>query len=288
MPHSIQDLTFHHVYPPESRYLKRIRQFLRFHFSMFYCRQEVKQLMQYLQANPHWKILFEDMPFRYNTVLHKYCDTRFNKNERITAMLDNLVSFEKIFGRDFCLRILKEKRINLFSVEDITLSIGVNDIEPAEGYFAVSLHCGTERVYNASFTLLSTNKLLIASMQGSNTENAQELIKQSTKKLHGIRPMFMLIELLKLLGIRNQFTLYGIAHKNQAKYRFNDNTRLLFNYNEFWKENGGELNNQGYWELNNQIERKALEDIQSKKRSMYRKRYEMLDALSLKLSTKTY
>jgi uncharacterized protein VirK/YbjX len=109
------------------------------------------------------------------------------------------------------------------------------------------------------------------------------LIKIVTKKLHGIRPMYMIVYLFKLFAEHYQLTLQGIAHKNQAKYRFNDNTRLLFNYDEFWQENGGKLNADGYWALNNEIERKSLEEIPSKKRSMYRKRYEMMDEISLKI-----
>lgn len=283
MPDLVKQLKFHQVYPPESRFLKRLRQRLRFHFSSLYCYREVSLLLQFIQQKPHWKMLFEDMPFRYNAIFHKFCDKRFNKNERFNAILDNFTLSEQYFGYEFCLRLLTEKRIELFCVDDVVLSISLNDIEPAEGYFALGLHCGGERVYNASFTFLAPNKLLIASIQGSNNENAQELIKQSTKKLHGIRPMFMLIELLKMLASHYQLKLYGIAHKHQAKYRFNDNTRLLFNYNDFWQENGATLNAEGYWQLSNQSERKALEDIQSKKRSMYRKRYDMLDTLAIQL-----
>ena len=44
----------------------------------------------------------------------------------------------------------------------------------------------------------------------------------------------------------------------------------------------GQLKGQ-YWQLPLEIARKPLEEIASKKRSMYRKRYEMLDDLSEKL-----
>jgi len=53
----------------------------------------------------------------------------------------------------------------------------------------------------------------------------------------------------------------------------------LFNYDEFWQENQG-VYHAPYWRLPLEIERKPLEDIVSKKRSMYRKRYEMLDSLA--------
>ena len=51
---------------------------------------------------------------------------------------------------------------------------------------------------------------------------------------------------------------------------------------KFWQENQGQLKGQ-YWQLPLESPRKPPEEIASKKRSMYRKRYEMLDDLSEKI-----
>lgn len=272
--------SFKNVYPGERRLLKKIRQRTRFYSSIFYCHAEVDMLMDFLNKHPFWINLFQEKPFRFNTVLHKYCDKRFGKQQRISAILYNLNQFEQLFGTSFCEKLLEEKSITLLNIDDeLSLNINLNDIEPAEGYFAVSLRYQNQKVYDSSFTLLEPNKLLIASIQGSNADNAQELIKIVTKKLNGIRPMFMLIYLFKMISEHYALQLCAIPHKYQAKYRFNDNARLLFNYDDFWQENGAELKGE-YWELTNTIEQKSLDDIPSKKRSMYRKRYEMLDILS--------
>lgn len=271
---------FEGVYPPESRFLKRMRQRARYYFSVFYCRNETEMLMDFLNKNPVWLGMFKERPYCFNTVLHKYCDRRFGKSERLSAMLYTLSHFEKLVGNAFSNRLLQEKYIPLLKIDDeLSLNINLNDIEPAEGYFAISLRYQGKRVYDASFTLVESNKLVIASIQGSNSENAQELIKIVTKKLHGVRPMYMLVYLFKMLSEYYGLQLCGIPHKCQVKYRFNDNTRLLFNYDDFWKENSAILK-EDYWYLNNQIEMKSLDDIPSKKRSMYRKRYEMFDELS--------
>lgn len=94
----------------------------------------------------------------------------------------------------------------------------------------------------------------------------------------------MIVNAFKMLATQSDCELIGIAHKRQAKYRWNDSKRLIFNYDEFWQENNGILNAKGYWQLPLSIERKPLEEIQSKKRSMYRKRYEMLDQLEAELA----
>ena len=107
-------------------------------------------------------------------------------------------------------------------------------------------------------------------------------MKQATKELHGVRPMFMLMNVFRLLAEKWQCELIGIPHTSQGKYRLSARSKILFNYDEFWQENQGQLTGQ-YWQLPLEIARKPLEEIASKKRSMYRKRYEMLDDLSEKL-----
>ena len=95
--------------------------------------------------------------------------------------------------------------------------------------------------------------------------------------------MFLLVYIFKMLCEIKQFQLLGIPKKHQAKYRFNDSSRLLFDYDAFWADNGGALK-QNYWYIPNTIERKSMDDIPSKKRSMYKKRYEMLDNIKQQLN----
>lgn len=279
--------TFKNIYPNERRPLKIFRQRLRFYFNTLFCHNEISSLLNFLNHRSIWSQLFQEKAVYFNT-LFKYCDRRFNKAQRASAILSNLAQTEQLFGTVFCQRLLQEKSITIFNIdEELSLNINLNDIEPAEGFLAINLRYQNQRVYDASFTLFDSNKLLIASIQGSNSSNAQELIKLTTKKLHGVRPMFMLINIFKMFSEHYNLQLCGIPHKYQAKYRFNDSSRLLFNYDAFWQENGAKLND-NYWQLSHKVERKLLENIPSKKRSMYRKRYEMLDKLSenIKLTLK--
>ena len=50
-------------------------------------------------------------------------------------------------------------------------------------------------------------------------------------------PMFMLVNAFKVFAETLNCRLEGIPHKRQAKYRWNDSAKLLFNYDEFWQEN---------------------------------------------------
>ena len=71
--------------------------------------------------------------------------------------------------------------------------------------------------------------------------------------------------------------LLGIPQKYQNKSRFIQSSHYVVDYDAIFAESGGQLKD--YWELPLEIDRN-LDDVPSKKRSMYRKRYAMLDDLA--------
>lgn len=274
--------TFNQMYAYERRFAKKVRSFGRYYFYTFLHRQQIREFEQFLNEKPLWQPVFIRYFYRVNALLQKFCDRRFSAQARINAIKSNFEQAEAKFGTTICQNLVENTSLKLAQLtEDWAVYLNINGIDPFEGFFSLNIKNTEGRsVYDASFTLLPNNQLLIASIQGPNSEDAQELVKVATKQLHGMRPMYMLVNAFKNVAETLGCELLGIAHKNQAKYRWNDHSKLLFNYDEFWQENEGVLNAQGYWTLPLIIERKSLDEIQSKKRSMYRKRYDMLDSMA--------
>ena len=105
------------------------------------------------------------------------------------------------------------------------------------------------------------------------------MVKQLTKSCHGLRPAYLMVETMKLLTkILGYDKLLGIPQKYQNKSRFIQSKQYTVDYDAIFGESGGELKD--YWELPLEMDRN-LDDIPSKKRSMYRKRYAMLDEITL-------
>lgn len=261
---------------------KQIREYLRYYIRLNLFRAEIKILIDFLNNNPHWQQIFCHDLYRFNALLATFCDKRFNAKQRLAAIIDNFTEADQLMPNLFWQQLVSQKSIKLAQLnEEYGLFLNINQIDPFEGFFSINIqnHQG-QHFYDASFCFLNSKRLLISSIQGPKGKDAQEQVKLLTKSLYGIRPMFMLMIGLKLLAEHWQLALVGIPHQYQAKYRFNDSSRLLFNYDEFWQENNGKLQHR-YWNLPLDIERKSLDEIQSKKRSMYRKRYEMLDQLTL-------
>ncbi|TYG35029.1 DUF535 domain-containing protein [Lonepinella koalarum] len=274
----LSSLSFHNLFPIEKRKLKLLREYCRYRVRLFLYKQSIQQLSDYLIAHSIWQPVFQKNIYRANALLNKYCDKRFNINARLNAIMANFYLVERYFPQDKLTLLIEQEHILLAKLTDeLDLYLNINRIDPFEGFFSLNIvNQQKSRIYDASFTFLFPNKLLIASIQGPNHDQAQNIVRDATKLLHGTRPIFMLVNVFKILAHLLGCELYGIPHKYQAKYRWNDNKYLLFNYDVFWQQNGATFVNK-YWRLSNEIKRKSLENIASKKRSMHRKRYEMFD-----------
>ncbi|MCT8537422.1 VirK/YbjX family protein, partial [Glaesserella parasuis] len=211
---------------------------------------------------------------------------RFNSQRRFNMICDNL---------DFLPKVLLSKNLpQLWDspicftevIEDFEIYLNVNEYQPMEGFWALELRYkpSGQLVYLLTFGKLE-NALLIAVIQGPNFEGSKELVKQLTKKCHGLRPAYLMVEAMKALTqVLGYSKLFGIPQKYQNKSRFVQSTRYFVDYDTIFKESNGELKE--YWELPLTLESKNLEDIPSNKRSMYRKRYTMLNHLLRAIASK--
>ena len=278
--------TFHEMFPVEKRKLKLLREWLRYRMRRLVFAAQCRALVDFIHENPLWQPVFVQYPYRVNTLLSQYCDKRFNATQRLDAIKTNFAIAEKHFGVSLCETLISQQPVLLAQLTDeLALNLTLNHIDPYEGFFAIALTDANQRtIYSASFTFLADNRLLIASIQGPKGDEAQDLVRQATKLLHGVRPMFMLVNAFKVFAEALNCRLEGIPHKRQAKYRWNDSAKLLFNYDEFWQENEGKLA-ENYWQIPTALERRPLEEIQSKKRSMYRKRYDMFNQMTVEIQS---
>ncbi|EFV63141.1 conserved hypothetical protein [Neisseria meningitidis H44/76] len=199
---------------------------------------------------------------------------------------------EKLFGTDI-LHQMEDYRFHLVLAhlsDGISLWLNRNDNCVEEGAWSLSLRDEAgNRLYMATFAFVGTH-LLTASVQGPAGEEAKDTVRRITKQLHGLRPQQLMVTALQyfaaVLGLDGAM---GIAQKHQVKLRWKLKKRVKMNYDAFWQEYGASLERDGYWHLPQTPARKDLADIESKKRSMYRKRYEMLDNMvaEMKDSLKT-
>lgn len=260
--------------PHKSYRLKRFRFWLR---SVLHSVQ-VKKFSRFVNQHPEFSELLRAYPNYSYPVIHRFLDKRFNAEKRLEIVCDNLTFLPQKLAQ-YHLPPLWVKPINFGEViPDFEIRLNINEYQAMEGFWALKLRKKSSRqvVYLLTFGKIAQS-LLIGVIQGANTENAKDLVKYLTKQCHGLRPAYLLIEVMKLLADTLGYSLLGIPHKYQNKSRFIQSKRYTVNYDTLFKESGGLR--QEYWQLPLTLD-KDLTDVPSKKRSMYRKRFEMLEKLA--------
>ena len=158
-----------------------------------------------------------------------------------------------------------------------------------DGLLCVSLWVGTNRFFSVSFCLSDTaagRTAYIGGIQGHRSADALEQNRQLTKSAHGMRPRDLAFEMFRMiiprLGV-TQLKCVADADRYQMTRRaamtIGLNDKVQLDYDEIWQSRGGELGNDGFYVVPTQYSRRDIAEIPVKKRSMYKKRYAMLDDL---------
>ncbi len=153
-----------------------------------------------------------------------------------------------------------------------------------EGSLTLNLFLGDFRAYTLAFSLYQggdgVREIVIGSVQGRNTEEALEMYRNITKALFGLRPRDFLNRMLSVVAQRlNADRILAVsqaARHHQHPY-FAGIKDFPNDYDEIWTELGGAPLDDEFFTLPLTPERRSLDLIKAKKRSMYRKRYEFLD-----------
>lgn len=168
------------------------------------------------------------------------------------------------------------------------LTLESNDKYSREGELTFSL-CNSDNVTLATltFAIIKYNDkltLFIGGFQGSNHENARELIQKATKACFGAFPKNLVLQgtlsFASYFGIENILAVSNKTHiYNNFRYRRKNKLRVA-DYDSYWESIQSTLIDNKYYQLPNKLKRKQIEDIPSKKRAEYRNRYVLLDQLN--------
>jgi uncharacterized protein VirK/YbjX len=259
---------------------KRVKFILR---GLFYQKQikDLYELFQIPQLNP----IIQLQPDIYNKPFREYLQCNYETNKKFESIQSHYNYISNSIQQNHIKTLYSLPGYNLlnFNLENVG-NIDVNlcyipDLGK-EGEITLLLSLDNKDLYSIQFSFDNTNDLrvIIGGIQSrSIVENEQ--IKQVTKKMFGLRPRNFLIFIIRqicsvfnvkeLLAIKTNYHIANCSHVSKTD-------KFQANYDQYWEE---ELAIQGdiFYTLPIEESRKAIEDIASKKRSQYKKRYAMLD-----------
>jgi uncharacterized protein VirK/YbjX len=163
-----------------------------------------------------------------------------------------------------------------------------------EGELVLNLFLADLRVASLAFAVdrdeSNSNLLLVGALQGIHRgiphEQSLSIYKDLTKNLDGLRPKPLLVDILRMLAPHlDAKRILAIADENRqhrhAYFGQRDQETFASNYDEIWEGLGGQFDPQsGFFDIPLAFASRNLTDIPSKKRAMYRRRYETLAFIS--------
>ncbi len=162
-----------------------------------------------------------------------------------------------------------------------------------DGMLCASLWSGYDRVFSVSFSLSDSGgerTTYIGGIQGHRSGDALDQNRMLTKAAHGMRPRDLAFELFRMLMPRMGVTqlkcvadAYRYQMTRRASMLISLNDKVQLDYNETWESRGGVLGDDGFYVVPANS-RRDIAEISAKKRSMYKRRYAMLDKLQAEIN----
>jgi len=249
--------------------------------------------------SPDFKLVMAHRPAIYLKPFRVYISTKWSKDKKIKVIQDTY-RFITSKGDGFTKVITAEKGLEIarFKMSDIMegyLTLGYDGRYRKEGELVLTFHCDQleGKMVAIAFSFEEVVKdhwvCWIGCVQGHGVNEANSS-KIAQKQLQGLRPkslvVLMVQELSRHLGLSSIYGAGDLIQAYRKKHAIHLPWRhtINFNYNEFWLESGGVAKSEGWYELPLTPVRKDIQDIKSEKRAYYRRRYAILDDLSLKIA----
>lgn len=271
-----------------------LKEYKRYVVFMVRCRmhsKHIEELQNFFEASDLRKAMLHCTPSFLEQTTRAFFYKKSNWDERKNLVRNHIEILEEKFNSDFVKELYVDNdRIRIW--EDIYLdkSIGM-DLwfhagQRKEGCLSLVLNYAGEELYQIMFWLNRDIEgklaLYVGALQGP--QNGSEIIKELTKAFFGYRTKNLIF-----FGIRNVAKVIGVeriyAVANEGYYAMNHirrDRKLKTDFGEFWQECEGVVSaDKRFYVIPVEEARKPLEDIASKKRAQYRRRFAKLDEIEI-------
>lgn len=247
-----------------------------------------------ISDNPLLTLALKRFPLIHGAIYWPYINHAWPM-ERCLATIDQ--HFRMLGGQAAIIAHATFKEVELARLDEkyagLRLVLDKTEWFLREGEIVLNLFVNDQRYYSIAFTLgidAGQPLIFVGALQGSGSEVAQEVYRDITHALHGMRPRDFLMTALKLsckeLDIHRIWAVSSDNRQHNSPYFGGSHKKKVrVEYNEVWLEHGGiELDN-GFFEIPVMVNYKDMSEIPTRKRATYRRRYLMLDKLTLDIKS---
>ena len=279
-------------------YWRERRRYYIFLLRCFFNKSKMKKIDDFFHSTKLLEEVADIYPFVYEQPTRAFFYNKSTFDER-TALVEKHVDFiARTFRADIVRDLYSEKNISLWDGGELDGSRlwGMLYFEAGqrkEGMMSVMLRLDKKPLYQMIFWIAPDKKgdmsMFIGAMQGPNMDNARDVVKKVTKHCHAYRTKNLILYLTQAvarsLGMKHIYavTNYGYYANNHVR----TDRKLKTDFSEFWTEAGGHPTDDARFDELPLVEpRKTMEEVPTRKRAVYRKRFAMLDTLDAEVAEK--
>lgn len=259
------------------------------------------KLFLWRMSNALGKAGFEKLGGDCVGVVHwPYISSCWRSQERLSVLASH---YEVVTKRCPQLLILgRNDRLMLSDLSECSVGCSLVLDRPVwfmrEGELVLNLFQGDLRIASIAFTLCRTEVelcIFIGAVQGIHkgveSDRSLEIYRTLTKDFEGLRPRSLLIEAIKYIassvGVEKIYAVGdGYRHHRHPYFGAEKAQDMAANYDVIWLEHGAiPSEREDFFEIPMVLSKKALDCIPSKKRAMYRRRYELLDGIFTRIDS---
>lgn len=248
----------------------------------------MQRLHQFFSQSDIYRNIADEYPFVYEQPTRAFFYNKSTFDERARLVEKHMEFLVTHLREDVVLSLYTRHPYVLWESQDemghLRFELFYHPGQRKEGLMSIVLRLDEHDLYQMMFWIAPTKAgewaLWVGAMQGPNMENAKDVVKKVTKRCHAYRTKNFILhatqEAAKALGLKQIYavTNYGYYANNHIRR----DRKLKTSFSDFWKESGGRpCADQRFYELPMTEYRKTMEEIPTRKRSNYRKRYALLD-----------
>ena len=260
-------------------------------------RRALKELVDFFNAAPARSKLLELNAFPIEQATRAFFYNKSTFSERVQLVRQHYELLEKLLQEKYFLQISGTKWQpytiweSVYEDKPWLAQLVFENGQRKEGLLSLELNLGRDHVYQIMFWVgynqSGEASLWIGAIQGPNMENAKDVVKKMTKACHGYRTknliLYMLQAVARNLGLKKIYAVsnYGYYANNHVRA----DRKLKTNFGDFWLEAGGrETDDARFYELPLTEPRKTMEEVPTRKRAVYRRRFAFLDEVDSEIA----
>lgn len=236
--------------------------------------------------------LLAQRPQIWTMVLTPYLAAPWGPSMRLRRIVDHCRTVERLGG---VVDFPADSYVELCPIPEIAPDLRVVlDQAPwllRDGQLVLSLWYGTDRAFSLAFYLSSESgdlRAYVGAVQGASSDMVDRY-RTMTRAAHGMRPRDLLIEIFLILarhlGTTQITCVSDRTMQQKSSYYQGQQSNTFVSYDDTWKARGGRLDSDNFFHIPLERRRRESAEIPSRKRSMYRRRYAMLDRLEERISS---